>query len=268
LPGRLGRPPQHGLDVAGLAGVVDQPGQVDLPVGGGGQRLQDPPVQLPASQGRQRALHRPPEQLVAEPDRLGASHQQPAGHGGLDRRRRRPQRRLQQPQLGPGRDHCDQPHHLLGVRRQTPEAGQHQVAHGHRDAGVAGGQDLGHQQGVPAGQRAQARHWAAGPPGQLGHRRLRQRLQPQVAHRLRRQPAHGRAERMVGRHLVVSVGEQQQRPGPLHPSPQEHQQVQGGLVGPVSVLDHDHPRPAPLVQLVQERGEDGLPWPPRGQQLG
>jgi hypothetical protein len=73
---------------------------------------------------------------------------------------------------------------------------------------------------------------------------------------------------MVDRQLVVAVGDQQQRPGTLQPSPQEHQQVQGRLVGPVGVLDHDHPRPAPLIQLVQERGEDGLPWPPRGEQLG
>jgi len=51
LPGRLGRVPHHGAGVAGLTGVVDQPGHVDRAAGGAGQHLQDPPVQLPAGQG-------------------------------------------------------------------------------------------------------------------------------------------------------------------------------------------------------------------------
>ena len=170
LPGRLRRIPQHGLGVAGLAGVVHQPGHVDLPSGGAGQHLQDPAVELPAAERRQRALHRLPEQLVAEPDRLLADDQQPGRHPHLDRRRRRPRRLLHQPQLGPGRDHGDQPHDLLGVRRQPAEAGQHQLADGQGHT-VAGGQHLGDQQRVPAGERAQPRGRAAGPPGQLGHGR-------------------------------------------------------------------------------------------------
>ena len=160
LPGRLRRVPQHGLDIAGLAGVVDQPGNVD------------PPFGAPASTSRTcrlsswlaRADSEPStacRRLVTEPDRLLVHHQQPGRHPHLDRRRRRPQRRLQQPQLGPGRDHRDQPHGLLGVGRQAGQAGQDQVADGHGHAGVAGGQDLGDQQRVPAGQ---ARSPAAGRP--------------------------------------------------------------------------------------------------------
>jgi hypothetical protein len=73
---------------------------------------------------------------------------------------------------------------------------------------------------------------------------------------------------MVGRHLVVAVGDDQQRPGVVHPPPQEHQQVQSRLVRPVGVLDHHHPRAPRLVQLIQERGEQPLPRRPRRQQLG
>jgi hypothetical protein len=51
LPGRLRPVPQHGLDVVGVPGVVHQPGEVDPAFGGGGQHLQDPPVQLAAGQG-------------------------------------------------------------------------------------------------------------------------------------------------------------------------------------------------------------------------
>ena len=205
---------------------------------------------------------------MAEPDRLGADDQQPGRHPHLDRRRRRPRRLLQQPQLGPGRDHRDLPHDLLGVRRQAGQAGQHQVADGHGDAGVAGGQDLGDQQRVPAGQLPQPGGGAAGPPGQLGHGRLRQRLRPDAVHHPLGQRPQDPAERVVGADLVVAVGDEQQRPGALHPPPQEHQQVEGGLVGPVGVLDHDHLTPRRLRELVQERVEDGLPWSARGEQLG
>jgi hypothetical protein len=89
-----------------------------------------------------------------------------------------------------------------------------------------------------------------------------------MAHRLWSQPAHDRAERMVDRQLVVAVADDQQRPGPLHPPPQKHQQIQGRLVRPVGVLDHHNLRARRLVQLIQERSEQVLPWPPRGQQLG
>ena len=268
LPGRLRPVPQHGLDVASLAGVVDQPGEVDLAFGGAGQHVQDPPVELPAGQGRQRALDRLAEELVTEPDRLGADDQQPGRHADLDRRRRRAQRLLEQPQLGPGRDHGGQAHDLLGVRRQAAEAGQHQVADGHGDAGVRGGQHLGDQQWVAAGEGAQPGGRAAGSPGQLGHGRLGQRFQPQPPHRLRRQPADDRPERVVDAELVVAVRDDQQRPGPLHPPAQEHQQVQGRLVGPVGVL-HDHDLgPGSVVELVEERGEELLTGAPSRQQVG
>jgi hypothetical protein len=89
-----------------------------------------------------------------------------------------------------------------------------------------------------------------------------------VAHHLRSQPADDRAEGVVDRQLVVAVADQQQRPGPLDPPAQEHQQVQGRLVRPVGVLHHDHPRPSSLVQLVQERGEHGLPRVSGGEQPG
>ena len=73
---------------------------------------------------------------------------------------------------------------------------------------------------------------------------------------------------MVGRQLVVPVGDQQQRPGPLHPPPQEDEQVEGGLVGPVGVLDHHHLGALAPVELVQEGVEQLLAGAARGQQGG
>jgi hypothetical protein len=72
---------------------------------------------------------------------------------------------------------------------------------------------------------------------------------------------------MVSAQFVVAVGDDQQHLGLLQPPPDEHQQVQGRLVGPVRVLYHDD-LPRRPRELVQERGEDGLPRPARGEQLG
>jgi hypothetical protein len=53
LAGGLRRVAQHGVDVVGLAGVVDQPGDVHPPSLGARQHLQDPAVQAPAAESRQ-----------------------------------------------------------------------------------------------------------------------------------------------------------------------------------------------------------------------
>jgi hypothetical protein len=66
-------------------------------------------------------------------------------------------------------------------------------------------------------------------------------------------------ERVVGAQLVVAVGDDQHHRRALQPPPQEHQQVQGRLVGPVGVLHHDHLPPRRPRERVQEGGEDSLP---------
>ncbi len=65
------------------------------------------------------------------------------------------------------------------------------------------------------------------------------------------QPAeHGQGHDAGGRHRHSLGG---------HPAADEDQQVQGGLVGPVGVLDHRHHRPATGVEQVQERAEQAVP---------
>jgi hypothetical protein len=62
-----------------------------------------------------------------------------------------------------------------------------------------------------------------------------------------------------GPDLVVAVGHHHHRRRAGHPAADEDQQVQGGLVGPVGVLDHRHHRPATRVEQVQERAEQAVP---------
>ena len=163
-PGRVRRIPQYGVHVAGLAGVMHQSGDIHVPLGIGRQHVEDPPVQLPAGQYGQGALDRPSEQFVPEPDRVPAHDEEPGRDTGLDRLSREPTRLFEQPQLGAGRDDRDQPRDLLRVRRQGAVAGQDQVAHGQRHAGVVRRQHFGDEQRVAAGQRVQSAGLTAGPP--------------------------------------------------------------------------------------------------------
>ena len=82
----------------------------------------------------------------------------------------------------------------------------------------------------------------------------------EAAHPARgRQVADDPAQRVPGPDLVVAVGHHHHRRRGGHPAADEDQQVQGGLVGPVGVLDHRHHRPASGVEQVQERAEQAVP---------
>jgi hypothetical protein len=70
-----------------------------------------------------------------------------------------------------------------------------------------------------------------------------------------------------GPELVVAVGHHHHRRRPAHPAADEHEQVKGGLVGPVGVLDHRHHRPVTGVEQVQEAAEQAVPGRLGGDQL-
>jgi hypothetical protein len=64
---------------------------------------------------------------------------------------------------------------------------------------------------------------------------------------------------MLGAELVVAVGDDQQGEAGTEAAGQEPQQVQGGLVGPVDVLDHQHGDHPAVPQPVEQGGEQHLP---------
>jgi hypothetical protein len=64
---------------------------------------------------------------------------------------------------------------------------------------------------------------------------------------------------MQGADLVVPVGDDQHGGCGTEPAGQEPEQVQGGLVGPVDVLDHQHRRHPCVQQPVEQGGEQHLP---------
>jgi hypothetical protein len=96
--------------------------------------------------------------------------------------------------------------------------------------------------------------------GEHGHRPAGQGRQPQSAHRGRAGEVAGeQLHRVQGADLIVAVGDDQQGGSDPDPPGQEAEQVQGGLVGPVDVLDHQHGHHRGIVQPFEQGGKQHLP---------
>jgi hypothetical protein len=243
---------QHGAGVAGQPGMVHQQPRV---VGGIlGERLQHRCVQLGPAGGGQGVLDSTPQQLVPVRDPVAGRHQHPRVDAPVHRGRRAGHRGTRT-----GRHHGDQVGHVAGGRGQGPDAFQDQVLHraGHRVR--VGLEHLGDQQRVPAGQPVDRLGVAAGPVRLGEHALARECGDHHPGRDGGRHGAEDTAQRVVGAHLVVAVGHDEQCRQPFHPPGQEHQPVQGRLVGPVRVLDDHHLQPGRVRrQLVQERREELL----------
>jgi hypothetical protein len=242
---------------------VGEPGQLD--VRAAGQLGQDPPVAGDAGGGGEPALDGPAGQLVAEPDVPGVGLQYAAPLGLVQRRQLVAEQPLDQPPLrlaGHGGQQLQGP---LGGFAQAAQPGQHRVPDRgrHLDAGV--GQHLGHEEGVAGGDREHGVGVGAVVAGQLLDRAHRQRPQPQPPHLPVGERAQHPAQGMVVAQLVA-VGQHQHARQPRDAPGEVAEHVQGGVVGPVDVLDDQYRRPA--GQLLVHGGEDRLPPGPRLHGLG
>ena len=162
--------------------------------------------------------------------------------------------RSEQPQLGARR--CDRDRVEQGARAcgQPRRAGQDGVAHALGQRGPAGGQRLGHVERVAARDTVELDGVDLVRLGQILHRPLRQRLEPQARDGRPRQLAQNSAERVGPAHLVVAVGEDDERRSGLDSAREQADEVERGAVGTVQILEHDHVR-RPPAKLVEERGE-------------
>jgi hypothetical protein len=70
-----------------------------------------------------------------------------------------------------------------------------------------------------------------------------------------------------GTDLVVPVGDDHQGGRKTEPAGQEPEQVQGRLVGPVDVLDHQHGLHPGIAQPFEQSGKQHLPRRPVAKQL-
>jgi hypothetical protein len=132
------------------------------------------------------------------------------------------------------------------------------VAHRRRDGGRGGGQDLGQVEGVAADRRHHRAGVEPGGNGQLGHGLVRQPLQLDPEHRRPGQGGDHAGERVVVAQLLVAVADHQQRRQAVDPPGQVPDDVQGGGVGPVGVLDDDHGRALGEAHLGEQGVQEGV----------
>jgi len=286
-----------GVPVVGEPALLDRGGAAGA---GGAAALGDAPLQGPGVGGVQgAALHR--QQVVVDGllDERVAEHvgagglvdaEHVAGHGlaqqphqllGVLADHRR-QELVVDPGAGHGRDLQDP----LGRLGQGLDPGQHQVPQGQRQPGAVqvGGQQLLGEERVALGagqdlaEQGRRGRLVQDPGQQLGQVAAAQALQldtlgPAAAVQLGQE----RAQRVAAVQLVAAVGQHQGDPA-AQVADQEPEQVAGGLVGPVQVLDHQQHRAAlgqpvqhPEQQLEQAHGSQrglGRPGAGRTPELG
>ena len=248
VPGHRGR-------VADRDRVVHEPGRLGALRG---ERLEHPPVQRGPPGAGQRLLDRPAGQLVPEPHRPVRGQQDAAPLGRLQRGRVLDQLRQQRGRhLG---RHDGQPlHGLPAARRQRGDPGQHRVPDRRRHLAAGRGEHLGDQERVAGRGGGHRRRVDAGLGRQHRDRGVGQPRQLQPDDRRRGETADDPPERVVRAQLLLAVGDHQQRRQLRHPPGQRLQHVQGRLVGPVRVLDHDDRGPLGEAHLGQQRVEQRVP---------
>ena len=204
-----------------------------------GQCAQHLPMQLDPANGRQRVLDRTSEKLVPERDSVAGGYQ----HARRDADLHLLGRAEDQGRIGAGRYHRNQLGKVASGRRQGTDAVEDQILDRIRNRLTLGFEQFGDQQRVAAGELVDRFAVAARLTRLLAYAVLGQGLDRHPADDRVGQRRQYAAERVIRSHLVVAVGDEQQRRQPVDPAAQEGQPVQGRLVGPVRVLDHHQLRP-------------------------
>ena len=166
------------------------------------------------------------------------------------------------------------PQDVAGLRRQPLLAGQHQVLErlrDHRDVAVAAVRELLDEERDALAALPDPRDR---PRRQLASDLADHEVDLGIAETLQRDPVRQRQpadlpepgeQRVAAMHLVLAVGEHEQDPAVADGAQQEAQQVAGGRVRPVQVLDDDDQRLGRGEALDQ--GRHGLEQPATPQRI-
>jgi hypothetical protein len=121
-----------------------------------------------------------------------------------------------------------------------------------------GGQALGHVERIATSHAVQVSGIRRMSAGQHGHGVERQRTHLHPAADLPSDITEQHPETMARIELIVAEGHHHQRPGLRDPPPQQRQDIERGLVGPVRVLDDDKLRARRRAQMLEQHAEDPL----------
>ncbi len=238
--------------------------------GPAGQQPRDPGVGLPALAGQQVGVDRLADQRV--PERVGVlagrdqlSVVDEVSHRGIDVR---PGKRCQLVVEHGAADHRRQPGERARALGQPGQPGDHHLADRLRH--LAACRPRGHQffgeERVALRANQQQLHHLAGrldaeqAAGECRGLRLVEWRQPQpLGVRHAGQLGHHARHRVVAGDLAAAVRADLQHGRVAQRALQEHEQVAGGRVGPVQVLEHQHHRPAGAGNRVGHAAELGGP---------
>ena len=201
-------------------------------------------------------LHGQPGELVPETDALALGRQHAGGQALVQMSRRVARELLEEPELGPRRDDRDRLEHSRRRRAQARRTRKHRLPHGWRDLPLPSRERLRDEERVPGRPAMELVGVDAVRGRQLGNglRGQGPQLEPEDP-RARAQAAEHEPERMGAVELVVAIGGDRQGRDTLELAPQEAQDVERGLVGPVHVLE-DEDRGRPGTQLLHELCDD------------
>ena len=253
------REAQHGFRVARCLRVMGEPRRVGVLASGRFERGERAPVEIGASVGGERALDREPRQLVPEEDDVAVGEKHPGGEAFLHGADAARDDRLEDRVLGMRRDGGDGLEQLRRLWAQSGGAREHRIPGGLWYLGAVGGEHLGDEKGVAVRLAVEVFGVHAVRLGERGNRVRRERLDGEASRAVAVvELAERAAERVAPVELVVAVGGDYEGGERLDAPRDDSQYVEGRLVRPVHVLDHDDGR-FDAFQLAHHRGRD-LVW--------
>jgi hypothetical protein len=155
---------------------------------------------------------------------------------------------------------------LPAVAVEPAQAGEHRVLDACRNLVARRGERLGYEERVPARERMDGGGVAARADRERLHRAARQRRQLDPMHRASGERAEEAVQR-VARVELVAHREDEDSARRLDAARRIAEHVEGGVVGPVDVLDDEDGRTF-LGELVEHRGKDAIDGSLPGQRGG
>jgi hypothetical protein len=245
-------PGEH-VEVVDGVGVVDLPGRV---VAALRQHREDRAVVAPCGDEGHRVEHGATGELVAEGHRTEAHHDQSGALGGFCVCRPTRADLVEQARLGLTGHDGEQVEELTGRRRLTRDASRDGEAdQGWHGRSAAQGGELGDEERVAAARRHHRRRHVRADDRRHGC--LGQRLEVHAPGPFGRQAAEEPIEPAGVVRLGAAPREHHERGQAAQAAAHDREQIEGGVVGPVEVLDDQHGGTAGAGELRQDRLLEG-----------
>jgi hypothetical protein len=255
LARRAGPDREHGLDVARLRGVVHEARALGPVLGA--QGVDDVLVERSPAQLGQALLDRTARDLVAEGESLGAQLDHPRQLGGDERVDVRAQELRREPGADVGGDHRQPLERVAGLGIEASQPGQDRVGDAGRHLVGRRGQRRGDVERVASRELVQGGAIAPGARRERPHGAARERREREAVDGVAGERAQEAVQRVTGPDLLVAQGQDEHGADRLDAARRVAEHVDGRVVGPVDVLNHEDRRAA-LRELLHERGEDAV----------